>query len=403
MKMKKHLLTLFLLGGVAAVLAAAPVRTVTLTKTAEDNPRIYFAGMPENPELSREVATFLKVCGWFDMGTRDRSDYTLELRRSGDLVAAELAIGGAPAGSWKFKNVGNARAAAKLIVDTLIENSFRELKVRSFCSSRIAFCAETKPGVRNIYLCDIDGGDVEQLTNFQSLCVEPCWNPNGSSVFYSKYGRSGIEVLETTVRKPRMSRIVSAFRGINTGAALSPDGRRLAVILSFDHMVDLYIMDLHTRKLARLTRGIAVEASPCWSPDGRTVAYVSDESGSPRIHLVDADGRNRRRLPAIGSDAVTPDWSGDGKIVFASRVGGSYTLGVFDLASGKCSRVTEAPGNWESPAWAADNRQVVCKRTWGGKSGLFVVDTKTGRVRELLSTRYPLSMPAWSPCAPIRK
>lgn len=398
--MKHAILILGLLG---YALAAAPVRTVVITKQAEDNPRIYFAGMPENPELSREVSTFLKVCGWFDMGTKDKSDYTLTLRRAGELVAADLAIGGAPVGSWKFKNVGNARAAAKLIVDTLIERSFKELRVRAFCNSRIAFCAETRPGVRNIYLCDLDGGNVEQLTNFNSLCVEPCWNPNGASVFYSKYGRSGIEVIETTVRKPRMSRIISSFRGINTGAALSPDGRRLAVILSFDHMVDLYIMDLRTRKLARLTRGIAVEASPCWSPDGRSIAYVSDESGSPRIHLVGANGGNRRRLPTIGSDAVTPDWSGDGKIVFASRVGGNYTLGVYDTASGRCRRVTEAPGKWESPAWAADNRQVVCKRTWGGKSGLFVVDTRSGRVRELLSTRYPLSMPAWSPCAPALK
>lgn len=400
--MKVKLLVAWLLFFSAAHLAGAPVR-IDLVREAKKNPRIHFAGMPENPALSREVASFLNVCGWFDMGPKGGSDYVLTLRNAGELVSAELTLGGAPFGSWKFRNVGNARAAAKLIVDTLIEHSFKELKVRAFCNSRIAFCAETRPGVRNIYLCDIDGGDVEQLTNFNSLCVEPCWDPEGRSVFYSKYGRSGIDVLETTVRKPRMSRVVSSFRGINTGAAVSPDGRKMAVILSIDHKVDLYVMDLASRGLTRLTKGLSVEASPCWSPDGRTIAYVSDETGSPRIHLVGIDGRNRRRLPTIGSDAVTPDWSGDGKIVFASRKGGSYTLGVYDLSSGKCDRITEAPGNWESPAWAADNRQVVCKRSWGGKSGLFVVDTKTGRIRELLSTRYPLSTPAWSPCAPARK
>ena len=173
----------------------------------------------------------------------------------------------------------------------------------------------------------------------------------------------------------------------------------MAVILSFDHKVDLYVMDIRSRKLARLTKGIAVEASPCWSPDGRRIAYVSDETGSPRINVVGIDGRGRRRLPTIGSDAVTPDWSSDDKIVFASRVGGSYTLAVYDFKTGKASRITNAPGSWESPAWAADNRQVVCKRTYLGRSGLFVVDTFTGRIRELLSTGYPLSMPAWSPCA----
>ena len=105
-----------------------------------------------------------------------------------------------------------------------------------------------------------------------------------------------------------------------------------------------------------------------------------------------------RDRPTVGSDAVTPDWSSDGKIVYATRVNGSYTLAVYDLNSGKNERITEMPGTWESPAWAADNRQVVCKRSDGAKSALYVVDTWTGRTRLLLSTPYNLSMPVWSPC-----
>ena len=397
----KRFLLILALALTAVALKAAPVKTITIIRDTKDNPTIYFGGVPDDPELSKAVGSFLRVCGWFDMGGRDNADYELKLRRSGGELVGDLSVGGAPVASWTFRNAADPRAAAKLIVDTVIERSFKELKVKSFCNSRIAFCAETRRGIRNIYLCDIDGGDVRQLTRFNTLCVEPSWSPAGRSIFYSKYGSSGIEVVETTVATPPMSRILSRFRGINAGAAMSPDGKKLAVILSFDHMVDLFVMDMRTRKLARLTKGMAVEASPCWSPDGRSIAYVSDESGSPRIHIVGIDGRNRRRLPTIGSDAVTPDWSSDGKIVFASRVNGRYTLGLYE--NGKVRQITDAPGSWESPAWAADNRQVVCKRSLGGKSGLFVVDTKTGRVRELLVTPYPLSMPAWSPCAPAAR
>ena len=397
--MKRVLLFCVLTAVFAALNAAPPV--LKIIRDVEDNPKIYFGGIPDDPELSRAVGSFLRVCGWFDIGDKSTAVFELKLRRSGSQVVGDLSSGGAPLTSWNFRNAADPRATAKLIVDTVIEYCFKDLKVRAFCNSRIAFCAETKRGIRNIYLCDIDGGDVRQLTRFNTLCVEPSWNPTGRSIFYSKYGVSGIDVIETTVAASPMSRILSRFRGINAGAAMSPDCRHLAVILSFDHMVDLFIMDMRTRKLVRLTKGTAVEASPCWSPDGRSIAYVSDESGSPRIHITGIDGRNRRRLPTIGSDAVTPDWSTDGKIVFASRVGGSYTLGLYE--NGKVRRITEAPGSWESPAWAADNRQVVCKRTYGGKSGLFVVDTRTGRVRELLVTPYPLSMPAWSPCAPASR
>jgi len=399
--MKRLALALLLTLASLPVLAA-PAR-IKVEKQARQNPTISFNGAGIDAQLANEVGNFLAVCGWFDLGQPGKAEYDLKLRGDGGSVIADLAVGGAQIASWRFSRGGSARATAKLIVDTLIERSFRELKVRGFCNSRIAFCAETAPGIRNIYLCDIDGRDVEQLTHFRALCVEPCWSPSRRSVFYSKYGRAGIEVLETTVKPPVMTRIVSAFRGINTGAAISPDGNKMAVILSFDHMVDLYIMEISTRKLSRLTRGLSVEASPCWSPDGQRLAYVTDETGSPRINIVSIGGGRRQRLPTIGADAVTPDWSDDGKIVFASRVGRAYTLAVYDFKTGKATRITDAPGNWESPAWAADNRQVVCKRTHLGKSGLYVVDTYSGRVRELLSTGYPLSMPAWSPCAPARR
>ena len=394
--MKRLIAALFLIFA-AATVSAEPA-TIRVTKKARTNPTIAFNGAGVDPALANEVNNFLSVCGWFDRGQPGRAEYALTLRSDGDGVVAELTFNNAPFASWRFSRVGDRRATAKLIVDTVIERSFRELKVKSFCNSRIAFCAETAAGIRNIYVCDIDGRNVEQLTNYRSLCVEPCWNPNGRSVFYSKYGRSGIEVLETTVGPNRMTRIVSGYRGINTGAAVSPDGTKMAVILSFDHVVDLYVMDLNTRKLARLTKGIAVEASPCWSPDGRKIAYVSDEGGAPRVYVTGVNGGRRMRLPTVGTNAVTPDWSSDDKIVFAAQVGGGYTLGVFDFKTGRVTRITTAPGNWESPAWAADNRQVVCKRTYLGRSGLFVVDTFTGQIRRLLSTGCPLSMPAWSPC-----
>ena len=96
---------------------------------------------------------------------------------------------------------------------------------------------------------------------------------------------------------------------------------------------------------------------------------------------------------------MTPDWSKDNKIVYASRIKGSYTLAVLDLKTGKNTRVTTVPGNYESPTWAADNRQIVCKRGEGNRSEICVVDTWTGKVRKLISTSYPLSMPVWSPCA----
>ena len=381
-----------------AVSHGAPVQVI---KTVRDNPTLYADGISGDPAFADALKSFLRASGWFDLVNDPRADYVLTGRKSGGAMQITVALGGMPVGSWNIaaRRGETPRQLAAQTADAIIEKCFKALKVRGFCRSKIVFCAATAPGVRNLYACDIDGNNTRQITNYNTFCVEPAWSSSGRSVIFSKYGRSGIDVVETTVGKVQKSRILCNFSGINTGAAPSPDGRHLAVILSPDRRVDLYVITPGAPKPRRLTRGIAVEASPAWSPDSNRIVYVSDESGSPHLYIINRDGSGRQRLPSIGSDAVTPDWSKDNKIVYASRIKGSYTLAVLDLKTGKNTRVTTVPGNYESPTWAADNRQIVCKRGEGNRSEICVVDTWTGKVRKLISTSYPLSMPVWSPCA----
>ncbi|MBE6385326.1 MAG: hypothetical protein E7048_06655 [Lentisphaerae bacterium] len=393
------LLPLFFISAASA--GDTPVRKLTVSKTTSQNPAIYFAGIPGNSALNDALQRFLGACGWFDcVNSAKQADYTLEGKDEGSSFVLYLKMGGAPAGAWRFRKHAAVRESAKIAVDTIIEKTFKALKVKGFCRSRIAFCAKTSPGVSNIYTCDIDGHGIEQVTSFRALCVEPCWSPLGVSICYSKYGRTGIDVLETTIAKPRRSRLISGSQGINAGAAVSPDGQRMAVIRSPDHQVDLYTIDLASGKRRRLTKDKAVEASPCWSPDGKYVFYVSDESGRPRIIRHELATNRRKRLPTVGADAVTPDCSGDFKIAYATRVNGRYTIAVYDPAKEENKTVIDLPGEWESPGWAADNRQLVCKRTWKGKQELYVIDTWSGKVRLLASPGLPVSMPSWSQCAP---
>lgn len=277
----------------AAMLTAAP-EPIVVTKTVRTNPTLYFQGVPGDGELTRQMRSFLGACGWFDLSGDPKAEYVLSGRRESGRAVFTLTTGGAPAGSWGIPLTGNSRRMAQQMVDAIIQNTFKELKVKGFCSTKIAFCAETASGVKNIYACDIDGGNVEQITNYNALCVEPCWFPDGKAIGYSKYNRTGIDVIETRLN-PKRSRVLTAFRGINTGAAISPDGRNLAVILSPDHKVDLYVMPIGGRTPRRLTNSIAVEASPCWSPDGREIAFVSDETGVPKINIISADGREPPR------------------------------------------------------------------------------------------------------------
>ncbi len=385
-----------LFSGVSSTLEA---RTIEIRKKAQLNPTVYFAGVPGNEQLSGVLKNFLAVCGWFDLASQSEgADYTITAQINGDRLVIRLMHGKTNVAGWSFPAKADPRELAKSAVDAVIEKAFSQLKVRGFCRSKIAFTAESAPGIRNVFICDIDGGNLRQITQYRSLNVEPSWSPDARSIYFSKYNPSGMSIVETTVATPRRSRVISSSRGINTGAAVSPDGTRLAVILSPDHQVDLYCLGLKQRERRRLTRGIAVEASPCWSPDGRSIAFVSDRRGNPRVFTCDLSGNNLKLIPSIGNDAVTPAWSTDDKIAYATRIGGNYTIAVYNMKTGENRRVVKLDGNWESPGWAADNRQVVCKRTVGNSSALYVIDTQTGKQRILLRTKSKLFDPAWSPC-----
>ena len=245
---------ILLLSG-AAFLALAPLstlnaRVIEIRKKTELNPTVYFSGLSGNQAFTREMNNFLGVCGWFDVTNRpEGADYVVNAENSGGRIIVRLIQSKKPIAAWSFPASANARDLAKTAVDTIIERVFEQLKVRSFCRSKIAFTAQSAPGIRNVFVCDIDGGNIQQITNYRSLNVEPGWSPDGRTLYFSKYNSSGISIVETTVATPRRSRVISNARGINTGAAISPDGQYMAVILSPDRQVDLYVLGLGRKYL----------------------------------------------------------------------------------------------------------------------------------------------------------
>ena len=376
----------------ALIPAAAGADGLRIQGRVRENPTLCFKGISGSSDVSAAVGSFLKASGWFDVVSTDTADYIVTGSNSGDRTTLQVTMGGVPLAAWNVSSP-DARRTAKLLVDTLLEKLFN---VKNLCFSRIAFCADTARGIKEIYTCDIDGNDIKQVTRFNSLCVEPCWFPDGKSIAYTRYAQSRTEIVETRFSPRLQSRILASFPGLNTGVAISPDKNNVAMILSPDHQVDLYVRPLTSNKLLRMTKGHAVEASPCWSPDGKNVCFVSDQNGRPRIYTVPVTGGIPKQLPSVGREAVTPDWSTDDQIVYATNVGGGYTLAVLNLKTGENTRATTVPGRWESPSWGPDNRQVVCKRSDGPRASLFIVDTWTGKARQLLMTRNHLSMPSWS-------
>ncbi|MFW5894185.1 MAG: hypothetical protein ACOCUY_03530 [Verrucomicrobiota bacterium] len=383
--------------------AAAQEIPITLEKQVKEaDPVVSVRSVGEDKELAESLRRVLAFSGWFQLQTAvgGEADYSIEAERNSAQEGELLLKVRSKNGGFRVRTRGGKGIdmLCRAAVDSLILEVFNR---PGPCLSLIAFVNGERR--KEISLIHPDGRGARTLTQNGTISTEPNWGGTAGQLVYTLYRNHRSETILIDILADRQRRIARQS-GLNAGAALAPDGKRVAVCLSEGNQVDLYLRRVGERKLQRLTSDGAVEASPGWSPDGRSLCYVSDRSGVPQIYLMDRDGGNRRRLLKQSAESVSPDWSPDGrKIVFALRKDGRYRLGYLDLSENNAEPVvfTDSSSDWESPSWAPDSRHVVCTRSNGSQRSIVMVDTRDGSVQPL-TRRGNYALPDWSDPLPLR-
>ena len=275
----------------------------------------------------------------------------------------------------RFADDKGARMAARRMANSMCEAFGRQ---KGFALDKIVFLnrgkAKTRGSAMPGELCTAysDGFDIRQLTNDGRMTIFPRWKADGATVMYisDRNGAPQIWEMDTTTGRRATK---WSFKGSPTGIAVSPDGSRVAAVLSFQGNPELYV--LQGDRYERLTNTpLASEGQPTWSPDGRKIAYVSNETRHPQIYVIDVATKAKRRLTSRGRENIDPDWGPDGRIAYVTKRGGAQ-IAVMSPAEGDAGAelVTEQ-ANWEHPSWARDARHVVANRD----RALFIVDTLKG-------------------------
>jgi TolB protein len=317
----------------------------------------------------------------------------------GDSSTATIAISGTAPGTGfsgqaaeKSGNVvlqknysGDTRRAVHQFIDDLIETLTGQ---KGIATSRIAFVAN-RTGHKEIYVTDYDGGNAVQLTHDNVISVGPNLSPDGRKLAYTGYQSGYADIYLIDLASGARNRIIK-YPGTNTGAAISPDESRIACTLSKDGNPDIYVTSINGDSPRRLTRTHATNSSPTWSPNGSELIYSSDERGGPQLYRISAGGGSGRLLSTGFGYCTEPNWSPDGKkVCYNVRSGGSFEVAMTDLESGATKIVT---GEGERPAWGPDSRHIVFARG----SGLFIIDTASGKEARIIGDLGQISEPTWS-------
>jgi len=191
-----------------------------------------------------------------------------------------------------------------------------------------------------------------------------------------------------------------AWHGIFNTLSLSPDGTRLAIGVGRAGRTELWVRDLRSGVLTKLSSGGTFNYRPSWSPDGREVIFTSDQRGRITIFRVRADGSAPATpLLAVSQSVDEAVYSADGQwvILRGGSGGGRDVLAV--RASGDSTILPLVASSAEefSPVLSPDGRWLAYASDESGRTEVYVRPFPETESAKYTISRSGGAEPVWSP------
>ena len=132
---------------------------------------------------------------------------------------------------------------------------------------------------------------------------QPTASPDGSEIAFVSSGE-----IWTAPSTGGVARILVAHEADESAPLYSPDGTRLAFVSNRAGDNDVYVMELTSGTVTRLTYGDGNEELNAWSPDGEMILFADgrhDPGGQPDIWSIPSSGGTPVKLLA---DEYSPEF-----------------------------------------------------------------------------------------------
>ena len=207
----------------------------------------------------------------------------------------------------------------------------------------------------DIFVADLQGNIVNQLTHEKGYDAEPTVSPKGDKIVFTSTRNGDIDLYTMNLDGSDIKQITFEL-GYDGGAFFSPDGTKiifrssrpkteeeikeykdlLAEGLVQPTEMELFICNADGSDLRQLTHLGNANWSPFFHPSGKKILFSSNfeaERGFPfNLYLIDIDGKNLERVTHGETFDAFPVFSNDGKkLIFSSNRhnGGGHDTNLF--------------------------------------------------------------------------
>ncbi|MDR3607370.1 MAG: translocation protein TolB [Oligoflexia bacterium] len=355
----------------------------------------------ENAANAGIVPSTFKFSDWSSIGAEFL--FKAQIGMQGEALTLEAYLYDVPQAKEVFgKRYVASTSDVNTIAHTVANNIVEALTgQRGIFLTKIAMTCSTRSGKKEIFMMNFDGSEPKQVTQHHSISFAPAWSPDSTKLAYSVYTRhrgniKNIDLYEFDFTTSTY-RMISNRKGINSGAAYSPDGQSVTLTMSFLGNPEIFTLTPATSTVTRLTKSLGFDVDPSWSPDGKTLAFVSSRSGKPMVYRMNADGSNPQRLTYAGVYNATPNWSPQGnKIVFAGWLEKHFDVFTMNPDGSHIERLTKNEGSNEDPFFSPDGNFITFSSNRAGGQNVYVMNADGSFVKRLTYGMGNCTAPKWS-------
>lgn len=266
---------------------------------------------------------------------------------------------------------------------------------RSDSAGSIAFLA-VSDGYWEVWITEGDGSEPRRLSEFRADVSRISWFPDGRAMFVNLHDgrmfRLDVESDEATVIQAPMQGILDAV--------VSPDGKRAAFSLSTADSIDnndIWMFDIATGALDKLTSMARLQHEPTWSRDGGHVYFLSGQGGQTHdIWRVDIKTRATEQLTVNALYHFDLAARSDDVLAYSGNKTGDYDLWL-RYPDGKTEQLTQDAELDARPSWSADGKALAFESTREGSVDIWRYELESRAIKRMTQMPEGARHPVWAP------